>query len=93
MATLYTPEGQRCPISRFPTGRENNLIRRTEGKALPRKCCRPLRNTALASFPIALWGKGFLMGKINENTTFEVPIPKHPPSLYAGSSESESGVH
>ena len=38
---------------------------------LKRKCCRPSRNSGSASFHIALLGKGFLTGKIDENTTFD----------------------
>ena len=40
-------------------------------RRLKRKCCRPSRNSASASFRSARSGKGFLTGKIDENTTFD----------------------
>ena len=39
--------------------------------ALKRKCCRPSKNSGSDSFHSARLGKGFLTGKINENTTFD----------------------
>ena len=38
---------------------------------LKRKCCRHSRNLGSVSFHLVLLGRGFLTGKMNENTTFD----------------------
>ena len=51
-----------------------------------------LEELGIGFVPYSPLGKGFLTGKIDENTTFDsYRLPQHPPSLHAGGPEGESG--
>ena len=77
------------PSSRSRRSRANT---RCGGDAPKRKCCRRSRNSGSASFPFSPLGKGFLTGKIDENTDVrQHRLPQHRPSLYAGGPEGEPG--
>ena len=62
--------------------------RRPEEEVLP-----TLEELGIGFVPYSPLGKGFLTGKFNENTTFDsTDFRTHSPPLYAGGSESESGL-
>ncbi len=52
-----------------------------------------LEELGIGFVPFSPLGKGFLTGKIDENTTFhKYRLPQHRPALYARGAQSESGV-
>ena len=51
-----------------------------------------LEELGIGFVPYSPLGKGFLTGKIDENTKLrQLRLPQHPPSLHAGGAEGESG--
>ena len=61
--------------------------RRPEAEVLP-----TLEELGIGFVPVSPLGKGFLTGKIDENTDVrQLRLPQHPPSLHAGGSEGEPG--
>ena len=58
-----------------------------------RRCCRHSRSSALVSFRSVRLGKGFLTGKIDENTTFDsTDFRNVRPAIHAGESQGEPGL-
>ena len=78
---------------RRPAGHGRSRASTRCGREAPkRKCCRRSRNSASASCPISPLGRGFLTGKIDENTDVrQVRLPQQPASLHAGGPQGESG--
>ena len=82
------PPGPRRPAGHRPPERILAVVR----EAPRRRCCRRSRSSGIGFVPYSPLGKGFLTGKIDENTDVrQHRLPQHPPSLHAGGPEGESG--
>ena len=79
----------RTPSSRSRRSRANT---RCGGGARKRNCCRPSKNSASASFPIALWVRASSRERSTRTRrSTSTDFRNIAPALYAGGPESESG--